>query len=173
LNFRPGNNGFFSPGHITEIVNPTATDQDKYFRWRASKTFGSIADGLSNTVMFAEKWVCDAHQGHLASPGTTGGGSVVDDHNTLAGKKFWGDGDVFDARYEWSFLRVEGSWIQRDSTGEHNAHWWGSNHPEVWNVVLGDGSVRSLNFRVDHTLSNRLINAQDRGKIDWELISSY
>jgi hypothetical protein len=105
----------------------------------------------------------------LADPGVSGGGGSKDAHWLLHGLKYRCDGDAFDARYEWSFMRIH-SWVQRDSVGDHAPYNYGAEHPEVFNVALGDGSVRSLGFRIDGTLMYYLAHGTDRNKLDWDLI---
>ena len=165
---------FFLPATITQYLDPNEGN-NMHYRWKPSLTFSSVGDGLSNTIMFGEKWVHDSTHGYLADLGvTTGGAGIKIDHNQMVTNKFRGDGDAFDARYEWSFLRVEGWWVIKNATDlNQNAYGFGSKHPEIWNVVLGDGSVRSLNYRTDGTLVNNLMNINDRTKIEWDLLNAY
>jgi len=169
--------GMFVPGQVTwkdhnEASPPTWTNPNNmYFKWRGQLTFSNIPDGLSNTILFGEKWLNVNFMGEasrvdeLTADDTTLNGASSSERNR-------GDGDIFDARHPLHFLRFSAS-INRDVTsdsGTWSKHWGAAHSGGVVNFCLGDGSVKTFRWDIDGTAFARLLSRTDRQKIDWDLI---
>jgi len=98
----------------------------------------SIKDGLSNTVMIAEKWVPTSNQG----------GDVA------------GDNIGAYLGYTLDSVRFADGQPHTDSiTG--NASDFGSGHQGAMNVLYGDGSVRSITYGIDPRLFKAVCGRAD------------
>jgi prepilin-type processing-associated H-X9-DG protein len=85
----------------------------------------------------------------------------------------WGDGDAFDARYPWHFLRY-GPIMNRDAepTGDADrCRHWGSAHPGGVNVVFVDGHVQILKWNVDTAIFGSLLDRRDGAGLDLDLLN--
>jgi len=169
-------NGLFVPGQITwrdRSATATSSQNDMYFKWRGQLTFSNIPDGLTNTILFGEKfvnvnWMGSANQ----MDDLTANDTAFRTPNPYTIDSGWGDGDIFDARHPLHFVRL-GNTIQRDVTYNDPAYtkFWGSAHAGgVTNFCLGDGSVKTIRWDIDGTAFSRMIDRKDRNKIDWDLI---
>lgn len=104
----------------------------------------NISDGLSNTYMVGEKSLNpDAYE----SDGGIDGG---DTHSMYQG-------------YDWDINRwaAPGLPATPDTPGFNGFERFGSAHPGVWQVVLCDGSVKSLPYDMDIGIHQRLANRED------------
>jgi len=99
-----------------------------------------ITDGLSNTYMVGEKYLNPDHY--------SSGSSHCDDWCALNGS-----GDDMARTTYWLPLR--------DQPGYDGCSIFGSAHPDVWHVVLCDGSVRGIGYDLDLATHRRLGNRQD------------
>jgi len=165
------NTGLFVPGQITwrDRDDAHTNQNDLYFKWRGQLTFSNVPDGLTNTILFGEKFVNVNYMGRA---------NTLDDYtadDTALRDGTWihaGDGDVFDANHPWHFLRSS-THIQRDVTtsDEYYLKRWGSAHSGgVVNFCFGDGSVKSLRWDIDGTAFSRMLDRRDRNKVDWDLV---
>jgi len=165
-------NGLFVPGQITYRNQAAAnTTYDLTFKWRGQLNFSAVPDGLSNTILYGEKFL------NVNFMGTA---SVVDEftannatlRTVTNGVETVADGDAFNAEHPLHFLRF-GASIQRDvltTNGEYAKHWGSSHSGGVVNFCLGDGSVKTLRWDLDGTAFSRMLDRKDRNKIDWDLI---
>ncbi len=109
------------------------------FRNRSETRFGSISDGLSNTLVFGE---------------TRGGFSASTDPPSPA-------------TYGWLSavaLPASATWL----IGEDNYYEFSSNHTGISNFVLGDGAVRSVSTSLDGQVWLRA-NGMNDGLVGEEL----
>ncbi len=131
-------------------------------------TFGTIADGSSNTIMFMEK-AADARNYSYSF--------------TFGGDDFW-DGEGMYFGHTWATMRIiaapgtngtglmltplppvgDGNASFRSNFGINSAgraqeYGFGSAHPGTTNAVLGDGSTHSISNNADLSL---LVNLGDR-----------
>jgi prepilin-type N-terminal cleavage/methylation domain-containing protein len=104
-----------------------------------------VPDGLSNTMLVAEKSMRADKQGS------------------------WTDDGYFTAN-PWSLMRIVAYSPASDGSVPRSGVWpswegeergFGSSHPSSFNAVFGDGSVRSLNYNVDTTLFNNVCRRAD------------
>ena len=119
--------------------------------WIAGKKVGAkdITDGLSNTLFIGEKIMQSDYI-------ETGG-----DFGDFA--PFWGR-TGFDRFGELnSYVRQAMDAPSRDRPGNCGGacHSFGSAHVSTWNVVLGDGSVRSLDYNMENAVFRLLAGTQD------------
>lgn len=99
----------------------------------------SIFDGTTNTYMAGEKYLSRDHY--------YDGVDISDDHSMLVG-------DDFDLH----------AWVLQPPTEDRReSHYFrfGSAHPGGWQVVLCDGSVRTIDYSVDLTIHRRFGNRHD------------
>jgi prepilin-type N-terminal cleavage/methylation domain-containing protein len=104
-----------------------------------------VTDGLSNTIMVAEKQV------HQTVLGTAGGDNEP-----------WNN-----SGWDQDHVRFGEALPQPDAlhpTSRSPTFWsvrFGSSHPGVFNAVLGDGSVRAISFNIDQANWQRLCLIND------------
>jgi prepilin-type N-terminal cleavage/methylation domain-containing protein len=154
-------NGFFNG--IVHAFDPTNTFLISTVVTGSPMSFASISDGLSNTMLVGEKAVNKANF-----------------KNPDGSKRSWGDDEGYTNGIAWDTIRY-GS--LQDLTGAPNypvqdqaadvtiygdpasvawPNWrWGSAHTGVFNVLLGDGSVRGLKYDINLTVQANLCNAND------------
>jgi prepilin-type N-terminal cleavage/methylation domain-containing protein len=107
--------------YTVQFPNSPPIEPDGAFRAVYGVRFGEITDGLSETLMVGEKHV---PQGQL-------------------GKNPW-DCNIFDGHNPYCSTRAAGPWFPL-ATGLDDMGWkFGSNHPNLCQFVLCDGSVRPL-----------------------------
>ena len=124
---------------------------------------GQCPDGLSNTLLVAEK--------HVRSD-LYNGGAWFDDWG-------WADGwdpdqvrsTAFQPMNDADVLCFGGAtgfspFCGRNSLGEGDVWHFGSAHPTGINAVFGDGSVRPIAYTVDVILFNRLGGRNDEEHVD-------
>ncbi|MCS7304881.1 MAG: DUF1559 domain-containing protein [Thermoguttaceae bacterium] len=113
---------------------------------RSQITAGDIRDGMSNTYLVGEKY--------LRPEDYTTGNSQSDDHSILVG-------DDIDLQ----------KWTQNPPMQDRPGyidHWrFGSAHAGIWQVCMGDGSVRAVSYSIDPETHRRLGNRRDGLPIDW------
>jgi prepilin-type processing-associated H-X9-DG protein len=107
--------------------------------WRSRTTFGSISDGLSNTLFIGEKHV------QLVTSGQAGGDSAI----------YNGDRTNANLRYAGPSYPLARS-PQEGFRGQ-----FGSYHPGVCQFVFGDGSVRAVPVSVSGTILGLLAQRND------------
>ena len=119
----------------------------RYFGWKLLKSFKSIQDGLSNTIMAGEKHVHPQHMGESA----------------------YGDSSCYNADSPRVTQRLAGPSFPivrnpEDSTVPASTLQWsfGSSHDGgTCNFALGDGSVRAIDSTVNTSILGRLANIRD------------
>ena len=143
--FEDPTDGVFSSGFAIDnpVVNDQLTGPEKG-RYKHS----SMVDGLSNTIFIGEKYVSKFgyHQPHG-----------------------WGDSSIYNGDEPETIMRIGGYGMGLAvndtlilSPGEYPI--FGSAHVQVVNFVLGDGSVHSVNNRIDEENLFRLCSRND-GKV--------
>ena len=166
------NNGAFLPAVVNYADRPAGDTNadDRAFRFRSQLTFSNISDGLSNTLFLVEKWVYNGGMGQANL-----GDDFVGDNTTIRttgpnGSHEMGDGDAYNTRHPWHFLR-RGNDRQRDANNfeGHNVRRAGSVHPSGFMILLGDGSVRMASWTADQTFMDRIAIRNDRSKVEWDL----
>lgn len=164
----PGNNGPFTSAAVGK--EPTVEGD---LKWNARYGFGSVVDGLSQTVLFGEKFVRGDKVGE-AQGGITGGD--VTPRNGANLTDCYGDGDAFDARHELHCVRGGGLHGAPSQLSNPLAtDWWiitnfGAAHSAGFNVCLGDGSVKFISYTANHTAFQRLCDMNGRTEIAWETL---
>jgi prepilin-type N-terminal cleavage/methylation domain-containing protein len=103
--------------------------------------FADITDGTSNTLLVGEKWLDRKEMGQ-PQPGDNEGYTAGWDHDTVRS--------------------TQEPPVPDDTTqgGDHSMQ-FGSSHTGVMNVVLADGSVRTIPFSIPLTVFGYLGNRQD------------
>lgn len=95
---------------------------------------GNVIDGLSNVYLVGEKYVrADAYEGGVDPA----------------------DGSILYAGYSASNVRWADELPVMDTKDDHLSA-FGSAHSGSWNVALGDGSVRSMNYDIDSKVHKNL-----------------
>jgi prepilin-type N-terminal cleavage/methylation domain-containing protein len=106
-----------------------------------------VADGLSKTYLFGEKYMDPIHY--------------------RSGEDF---GDIGPMLWSATFgtVRFGDRSIPpaQDEAGKGDPRPFGSAHPGGWNVVLCDGSVQAIAYDIDTVIHGRLANRQDGEVID-------
>jgi len=103
-------------------------------RNRSETRFGSVSDGLSNTLLFGE----------------TRGGATTATTPPSPSTYLWISAMTFPSSTTWLL-------------GEDNWYEFSSNHTGIVNFALGDGSVRSLSTNLDGTLWLQVNGMSDGG----------
>lgn len=139
--------GVFNSGFIRDnpIMNNRliGTPQGRY-------EFGSVTDGLSNTVFIGEK--------HL-------------DPNALGEPGGVGDGCIYNGDEPATFMRLGGVVLRiapnsRIGISPGEAPVWGSMHPGAANFLLGDGSTQTYPVDTDEEVVFRLCSRNDGMVVD-------
>ncbi|MEO0531643.1 MAG: DUF1559 domain-containing protein [Planctomycetota bacterium] len=121
------------PGTRWEIT--MSADRNGCILTRKPISYRQISDGTSKTMIVAEK--------SANSDTYENGGSQTDDQSVYNG--FDRDNHVS----TWRTTDGEGLVPEPDSPGGGRPFVMGSAHPAVFNVVMGDGSVRSVSYDID------------------------
>lgn len=116
----PFRNGIFIKSRYFKKGETTATDVDTLIHVR------DVADGLSNTLVAAEKRM----------------------NLTLLGQQQFGDANGYTGGYSADTLRTGGLHPARDFMADYDAATdrFGSSHSTGMNALFGDGSVRSISY---------------------------
>lgn len=105
----------------------------------------NVEDGLANTYLIGEKYLNS------------------DDYITGNAK---GDTQGWNAGYQFDTHRWVSVQPLRDRPNTVNYYSFGSAHPAGWNVVMCDGSIRTMNYRIDPETHRRLGVRNDHLPID-------
>lgn len=146
--------GVFIPAEITQISSAGTNDERWAWTGRLTMTALENADGKTNTILLGEKYVELSHQGEAGGPVT---------QYDLSSPVQYADGDAFDARFPWHFLRY-GAVMNNstaDSTDPNRNRHWGSSHTAGVNFSFCDGRVRLLKYGMDATVLGRLLDRRD------------
>jgi prepilin-type N-terminal cleavage/methylation domain-containing protein len=114
-----------------------------------------IRDGTSNTVLIGEKYIRPLNY----DTGRDGG----DNESLYCGN----NNDVSRIAYFDEDNPAATKMLLRDHPGYSDSSIFGSAHVGTSNVVLCDGSVRSISYTVDPRLFVRVINRDDQQVVDW------
>lgn len=139
---------YFSPTTwFSGTTSPNPAGGYFYSNWKARRTFAQVRDGLSNTLMFGERFIYPDHEG---------------DRN-------YGDGSFYNDDKEWSSCRLAGPGYRiARSANDPGATLmvFGSAHPGgLCNFVMGDGSMHPLSASIDTTVLGYLANIRDGNPI--------
>lgn len=147
-------NGIFLPGEVTQRSSVNTNGETWTWKGRLTVTALENADGKTHTVMIGEKYVEKAHQGEQGGPSTQ-----LDFTSPVA----YADGDAFDARFPWHFLRYGTAMYDStvDSTDPNRNRHWGSAHRGGPNFAFCDGRVKTLNYGIDQTVLARVLDRRD------------
>jgi hypothetical protein len=108
------------------------------FQFGSGRSFESILDGLSNTLLGGEKHVPLNHFG-----------------------EGWLDSSIYNGQTYYSCTRPAGPDAPLAKTMTENSWSFGSYHPTICQFVLADGSVRSLPVTIDPKILGRLAEIAD------------
>lgn len=114
--------------------------QDGVFFRMSRVKVASIRDGLSNTYLIGEKY--------LTSNNYTTGTDKGDDRPLFVG---YSDGTI-----RWAVQPPA-----RDTAATENTTAFGGAHRAGWTVALADGSVRTVDFKIDPTVHKQLASRSD------------
>ena len=119
-------------------------------------TIAEIRDGTSNTYMVGEKY--------LMPDGYHTGDGGADNESLYIGD----NEDISKWSNEVPWNTGAGGYVapKQDQPGFWSKRRFGSAHPGGWNVVLCDGSVRSISYSVAPDVHCRLCNRKDGQPID-------
>ena len=107
---------------------------NRLINYRGRYTFASIKDGLSNTFFIGEKAV------NIRAHGRGGG---------------WGDNAILNGSQPGTFMRMGGigfpisSTVRFPAPGPGTIPVFGSDHPQICNFLLGDGSVKAVDRGIE------------------------
>ena len=145
-NYMPtaGTLGKYRITNTSSLSQPFYAVHDGPFEFEKGVSFAAIVDGTSNTVLYAE---------------VTGDFSLSGDATTPAlGNRTWS--------YSWfSATPMPSYW---SATRKPNLFSYSSFHTGIFNVVLGDGSVRSL--RIGNALPASAAEIANRTNTSWDAI---
>ena len=114
-----------------------------------------ITDGTSNTFLIGEKYINSLHYTDGKDLGDDDAMYCGDDLNLLRWTGIDGTVGVGTNNnlpvWDKSTLVSDGNHVQ----------WFGSAHPSGFNMSFCDGSVRTINYRIDGEVYRRLGNRQD------------
>jgi hypothetical protein len=116
------------------------TPNSRILSWRSRTSFGSIRDGLSNTIVMGEKHIRQAQMYSAAA-----------------------DGSIFNAQVNNYFSKRPDLPLGRgpnDDLGNHGGK-FGSYHPGVVHFLLADGSVRPIPLVISTPVLCALVDRQD------------
>jgi prepilin-type N-terminal cleavage/methylation domain-containing protein len=111
-----------------------------------------VTDGLSNTLVLAEKWVAT----NLYHP---------PDDDPL----YWTDSGYTNGFPHWGTMRCSMSPPVPDvNNPPGNAYWqlFGSAHPGAMNAVFGDGAVHTISYAIPNTVFQWLCRKDDGNVVD-------
>ncbi len=150
-------NGMFLPAEIRSRMNEGTANETWTWTGRLSQTALEHADGASNVILAGEKAV------ELEQLGVQGGPATRFDLSAAPPQA--ADGDAFDARFPWHFLRYGPTLLKPRAQDQpidpnHNRH-WGSMHTGGVNFVFADGRARPLAFQIDAQVLARLLDRRD------------
>jgi prepilin-type N-terminal cleavage/methylation domain-containing protein len=133
---------FFVRGGVGGPSEPTTT---KYARF-PTITLTDIADGLSNTLAVAEKWIDPPH--------------YQPDTNYA---NWFQDVGYITGFVDWGTMRCSmgGPFPDTDASGKANFQVFGSAHPAGINCLLGDGSVRNWSYSTPNAIFQLLAQRND------------
>ena len=143
--YPPGYTGTFQPGNKKAQGAVT----DLYTGWRPILRFADVTDGLSNTLLFGEKWVHPDHHGD----GNFGDASMWNDDGSIWLVRVTGPG--------YPLARSDDDPVAetvRQSTGRGV---FGGPHSGVCQFVRCDGSVLSLSTSTKPQILGYLANRHD------------
>ena len=107
-----------------------------------------VTDGLSNTYLVGEKYLCPDHY----LDGTDGG----DNENM-----YMGDNEDIT---RWTSVSNSLATVlppTQDAPGVVDDYSFGSAHPSTFSMCFGDGTIRAISFAIDHTLHTQLGSRND------------
>ena len=136
-------------GLLKPSMTQTDPTQPPSARFRPINMMSDVPDGLSNTLLLAEKWV---------------NRSQVEAGNANYDKGYW-------PGYNFSTIRWgENPPIPDQLTGNtqsHNPRLFGSSHTGSVNAVMGDRSMRRIRFSADAGTFANVCNRRDGNAINW------
>lgn len=122
-----------------------------------------VVDGLSQTYLFGEKYLCSLNYEHGNEDGDDGSMYQGDDMDIVR----WTSATVSDTYKQF----VDRPNLPRpDEASFATAYAFGSAHPNGWHAARCDGSVRNVAYNLDAEVHRRLGNRRDgefhRGDLD-------
>ncbi len=148
-----------SGSYLADAEGPSSTDGESTYSWlvssnfsgiiyqRSQTTMAAISDGTSNTILVGEKYMNTDYY--------TTGEDMGDNENMYAGY----DNDSF----RWTSTSYP---PRQDQQGYDTWPSFGSCHAAGFNVVLCDGSVRSIGYSIEPTVMSCLGSRKDGQAID-------
>jgi prepilin-type N-terminal cleavage/methylation domain-containing protein len=145
-------------------------------RYDRKMTIPMISDGLSNTIMIGEKRINQARMS-----GRVPDGDVDQGDNESPYAPGWADQEIRrlvgpddDIANSYGPNRDILPWsklVFDKNALDHGSQQFGSAHPTVCNIVLGDGSVKSIKFGPDPDLWKRFCIRNDASVVDQKIFN--
>jgi prepilin-type N-terminal cleavage/methylation domain-containing protein/prepilin-type processing-associated H-X9-DG protein len=162
----PSDGPGWAPGSIGSLLGVIVWAEPRGIRSNAFDnkiTFASVSDGTSNTILLGEKWL---------RPDRYATGDWNDDHNMISA-------------LDQDHMRVGDMPPLRDSLGNNPCcdYWrdptaanprlgsrFGGPHPGGMNVLMVDGSVRTIKWTISQPIFAALCDRRDGTAIDWSQV---
>lgn len=128
------------------VDDASATAKGSIIQASKSLNFAAIRDGLSNTILYSEKHINEVQFRQFAD------GSAAEV-----------DGSIYNGNSPWTVISLAGPGfpLAKDSTDAGNKQ-WGSDHPDIVNALLGDGTVRPIRKTIEPITLGRLADRADK-----------
>ncbi len=147
--------GYPGPSSLSEGLDPAyagwpdTSDHNGICYLRSEVSIAQVRDGTSNTYLIGEKYLQPEHYDGSSDPNYDAG----DNESAYTG-------------YNRDMLRSTATAPRQDRLSYNITYEFGSAHSSGFNMVLCDGSVRSISYSIDPLIHRYLGDRKDRQPID-------